>query len=57
MLAHSPHPELLQLIQSAEALLTRLDGEWCLSFGEAEGDNFSVSELSESCEVEGADGR
>ena len=57
MLAHSHHPELLQLIQSAEALLTRLDGEWCMSFGEPEGDNFSVSDLSESCEVEGADGR
>ena len=30
MLVHSRRPELLRLVHSNDALLTRLDGEWCL---------------------------
>ena len=33
MLIHSHEPELLQIIQSGDAFLTRLEGEWCLGFG------------------------
>jgi hypothetical protein len=33
MVAHSRKPELLQLLNHGDAFLTRLDGEWCLSFG------------------------
>jgi hypothetical protein len=32
MQAHSRRPELISLLQSNDALITRLDGEWCLSF-------------------------
>ena len=31
--AHSYKPEFLELLNSGDALLTRLDGEWCLAFG------------------------
>jgi hypothetical protein len=34
LLVHSRNPEVTQLIQTGNALLTRLDGEWCLRFGE-----------------------
>jgi hypothetical protein len=34
LLVHSRNPELARLIQSDRAFLTRLDGEWCLRFGE-----------------------
>jgi len=34
MVAHSRKPQLLELLNSGDALLTRLDGEWCLAFGE-----------------------
>jgi hypothetical protein len=30
--AHSPNPELLDLLNSGDAFLSRLDGEWCLGF-------------------------
>jgi hypothetical protein len=33
MQAYSRRPELIGLLQSNDTLLTRLDGEWCLSFG------------------------
>jgi hypothetical protein len=33
-LVHSRNPELARLVQSGSALLTRLDGEWCLRFGD-----------------------
>lgn len=33
MLAHSRNPELLDLLDSGDAFLSRLDGEWCLGFG------------------------
>jgi hypothetical protein len=32
-LAHSRKPELLALLDSGDALLSRLDGEWCLALG------------------------
>jgi hypothetical protein len=32
MLVHSRHPELLQAIHRGDAFLTRLDGEWWISF-------------------------
>jgi hypothetical protein len=35
LLVHSREPELVRLIQSGGASLTRLDGEWCLKFGES----------------------
>lgn len=31
--AHSRKPELLELLNRGDALLSRLDGEWCLAFG------------------------
>jgi hypothetical protein len=31
--AHSYKPKFLELLNSGSALLTRLDGEWCLDFG------------------------
>jgi RimJ/RimL family protein N-acetyltransferase len=31
--AHSRNPELLALLNSGDAFLSRLDGEWCLAFG------------------------
>jgi hypothetical protein len=31
--AHSRKPELLELLNRGDALLSRLDGEWCLGFG------------------------
>jgi hypothetical protein len=37
LLVHSREPELVRLIQSGGAFLTRLDGEWCLKFGESPG--------------------
>ena len=33
LLVHSRRPEVAQLIHNNDALLTRLDGEWCLRFG------------------------
>lgn len=33
-LAHSRRPELLGLLNNGDAFLSRLDGEWCLFFGE-----------------------
>ena len=33
MVAHSRRPELLELLSSGDAFLSRLDGEWCLGFG------------------------
>jgi hypothetical protein len=33
MLAHSRKPDLLALLDSGDAFLSRLDGEWCLAFG------------------------
>jgi hypothetical protein len=33
-LAHSRKPELLELLNRGDAFLSRLDGEWCLGFGE-----------------------
>jgi hypothetical protein len=33
-LAHSRKPELLELLNHGDAFLSRLDGEWCLGFGE-----------------------
>jgi hypothetical protein len=32
--AHSRKPELLELLNSGDAFLSRLDGEWCLGLGE-----------------------
>ena len=32
--AHSRKPELLELLDRGDACLSRLDGEWCLGFGE-----------------------
>jgi hypothetical protein len=32
VLAHSRRPELLQALQNGDALLSRLEGEWCLHF-------------------------
>lgn len=32
--AHSRNPELLGVLNSGDALLSRLDGEWCLAFGQ-----------------------
>lgn len=32
--AHSRKPELLELLNSGDAFLSRLDGEWCLALGE-----------------------
>lgn len=32
-LAHSRKPKFLELLNNGEALLSRLDGEWCLGFG------------------------
>jgi len=32
-LVHSRNPELLEIIHSGDAFLTRLEGEWCLAFG------------------------
>lgn len=32
-LAHSRKPELLELLDSGDAFLSRLDGEWCLGLG------------------------
>ena len=32
--AHSRNPELLAVLNSGDALLSRLDGEWCLAFGQ-----------------------
>jgi hypothetical protein len=32
-LAHSRNPTLLELLNNGDALLSRLDGEWCLAFG------------------------
>ncbi len=32
VLAHSRRPELIQALQRGEALLSRLEGEWCLHF-------------------------
>jgi GNAT superfamily N-acetyltransferase len=32
-LAHSHNPRFLELLTSGDALLSRLDGEWCLAFG------------------------
>jgi hypothetical protein len=34
MVAHSRRPELLKLLNGGDAFLSRLDGEWCLGFGE-----------------------
>jgi hypothetical protein len=31
--AHSPNPELLELLNSGDAFLSRLDGEWCFGLG------------------------
>jgi hypothetical protein len=31
--AHSRKPQLLELLNRGDALLSRLDGEWCLAFG------------------------
>jgi len=33
MVAHSRKPRFMELLNSGDALLTRLDGEWCLAFG------------------------
>ncbi len=33
MTAHSRNPELVSLIHSGDAFLSRLEGEWCLAFG------------------------
>lgn len=33
MVAHSRKPHLLELLNSGDAFLSRLDGEWCLAFG------------------------
>ena len=33
LLVHSRRPEVTRLIHTNDALLTRLDGEWCLRFG------------------------
>jgi hypothetical protein len=33
VVAHPRRPELLEILQRGDALLTRLDGEWCLSPG------------------------
>ena len=33
-LARSSHPELIELLESADACLSRLDGEWCLGWDE-----------------------
>jgi hypothetical protein len=35
-LAHSRNPELLAPIFSGNAFFSRLDGEWCLRFGESQ---------------------
>jgi hypothetical protein len=34
MVAHSRKPDLLELLNRGDAFLSRLDGEWCLAFGE-----------------------
>jgi hypothetical protein len=31
--AHSRKPNFLALLNSGDAFLSRLDGEWCLAFG------------------------
>src|SRR6266478_5849966 len=36
LLVHTRNPELARQIQSGSAILTRLDGEWCLRFGTPE---------------------
>jgi hypothetical protein len=33
MVAHSRKPNSLELLNSGDAFLSRLDGEWCLAFG------------------------
>jgi hypothetical protein len=33
MVAHSRRPGFLEMLNSGDAFLTRLDGEWCLGFG------------------------
>jgi len=37
MVANSRRPEILDLLDSGDAFLSRLDGEWCLGFGDPSG--------------------
>ena len=49
MTAHSRNPELVSLIHSGDAFLSRLEGEWCLAFGKyPEGQRQNVEVLSSS---------
>lgn len=41
VLIHSNQPELSRLVRSGDALLTRLEGEWCLKFGGGGGSSSS----------------
>lgn len=50
--AHSRNPELVSLIHSGDAFLSRLEGEWCLAFGKhPEGQRQEIGISSASKEI------